>query len=107
MTAHKIDNMTSRFPEAQTSEIDAKAIPINTKKATAFDLSVFQGIVLLFNIILCVNFTREAESVSLTQNNCQFQGLFTNFKIWHKNTKIVLLYFTDSLVSICQCHYSP
>ena len=41
MTAHEIDNMASRFPEgfskAQISEINEKAILINTKKAMKFD----------------------------------------------------------------------
>ena len=73
MTAHEIDNMASRFPEAQTSEIYEKAIPINTKKATKFGLSVFQGKVLILNIILRVNFRGEAEIVSLTRNNCPFR----------------------------------
>ena len=47
MTAHKIDNMASPFPEslseAQISEINGKAIPINKKKATKFGLGVFEG----------------------------------------------------------------
>ena len=47
MTANKIDNMASRFPEslseAPISEINEKAIPINKKKATKFGLGVFQG----------------------------------------------------------------
>ena len=46
--------MASRFPEAQTSEIDEKAISINTKKTIKFGLSVFQGKVLFSNIILRV-----------------------------------------------------
>ena len=45
MTAHEIENMASWFPEglsgAQISEINEKAIPINTKKATKFSLDVF------------------------------------------------------------------
>ena len=98
MTAHEIDNMASRFPEAQTSEIDEKAISINTKKTIKFGLSVFQGKVLFSNIILRVNFTREAEIVTLTRNNCQFPDLFANFKIRQSDTKIVIFYFTDSLV---------
>ena len=53
------------------------------------------------NIILRVNFTKEAEIVTLTRNYCQLPSLFTNFKIRHKNTKIVIFYFTDSLVGIC------
>ena len=47
MTAHEIDNMASRFPEglseAQISEINEKAILINTKKATKVSLDVLQG----------------------------------------------------------------
>ena len=74
MTAHEIDNMASRFPEslseAQISEINEKAIPINTKKAKKFGLGVFQGKVIFLNIILCLNFAREAEIVLLTRNNC-------------------------------------
>ena len=31
-----------------------------------------------------LNFTREAEIVTLTRNNCQLPSLFTNFKIRHK-----------------------
>ena len=46
-TVHEIDNMASRFPEslskAQISEINEKATPINTKKATKCGLGVFQG----------------------------------------------------------------
>ena len=94
MTAHEIDNMAYRFPESlsevQISEINEKGIPINTKKATKFSLGVFQGKVLFLNIILRLNFTREEEVVTLTRNNCQLPSLFTNFKIWHKNTKIVI-----------------
>ena len=93
MTAHDIDNMVSRFPEAQTSEIDEKAIPINRKKATKFGLNVFQGKVLFLNIILRVNFTREAKYVMPTRNNCQLPGLFKKFKIW-----IQRLYFFTSLI---------
>ena len=73
MTAHGSDNMASRFPEslseAQISEINEKAIPINKKKATIFGLGVFQGKVLFLNIIVRLNFTREAEVVTLTRNN--------------------------------------
>ena len=61
---HEIDNMASRLPES--SEINEKAIPINTKKATKFGLGVFQAKVLFLNIILRLNFTREAEIVTLT-----------------------------------------
>ena len=92
MTAHEVDNMASGFPEslseAQISQISEKTIPINKKKATKFSLGVFQGKVLFFNIILRLNFTTEAEIVTLTRNNCQLPSLFTNFKIRHKNTKI-------------------
>ena len=73
MTAHGSDNMASRFPEslseAQISEINEKAIPINKKKSTIFGLGVFQGKVLFLNIIARLNFTREAEVVTLTRNN--------------------------------------
>ena len=85
MTAHKFDNMASRFPEslseAQILEINEKAIPINTKKATKFGLGVFQSEVLFLNIILRLNFTKAAETATLTRNNCQLPCLFTNFKI--------------------------
>ena len=76
MTAHGSDNKASRFSEslseAQISEINEKAIPINKKKATKFGLSVFQGMVLFLNIILRLNFTREAEIVMLTQRIVNF-----------------------------------
>ena len=102
MTAHGSDNMVSRFleslSEAEISEINEKAIPINKKKVTNFGFSVFLYKILLLNIILRVNFTREAEIVMLTRNNCQLPSLFTDFKIQYKNTKIVVFYFTDSLV---------
>ena len=105
MTAHGSDDMASRFPEslseAQISEINEKAIPINKKKATKFGFSVFQYKILLLNIILSVNFTREAEIVTLTRNNCQLRSWFTDFKIRYKNTKIIIFYFTESLVGIC------
>ena len=104
MTEHGSDDITSRFPEnlseAQISEINEKAIPINKKKATKFSFSVFQYKMLILNIILRVNFTREAEIVTLTRieffldmctlktslfcsvlNNCQLPTLFTDFKI--------------------------
>ena len=75
MSAHKIDNMASLFleslSEAQISKINKKAIPINTKKAIEFGFGVFQGKVLFLNIVLHLNFTREAEIVMLTQSNCQ------------------------------------
>ena len=68
MTAHEFDNMASRFPEslseAQISEINEKAISINTKKVTKFGLGVCK--VLFLNIILRLNFTKEAEIVTLT-----------------------------------------
>ena len=106
MTTHEIDKMASRFPEglseAQISEINEKAIPINTKKASKL-VWVFSKVKDLFlNIVLRLSFTREAEFVTLTRNSCQLRNLFTNFKIRHKNTKIVSFYFTDSLVGICQ-----
>ena len=90
MTAHEIDNMASRFPEflceAQISDINEKAIP----KVTKFVFGVFQGKVLFLNVILRLDFTREAEIATLTRNNCQLTSLFKNFKIRHKNTKIVI-----------------
>ena len=65
--------MASRFPgslsEAEISELNKKAIPINRKKATKFGLVVFQGKILFLNIIPRPNFTREAEIVTLTRNN--------------------------------------
>ena len=89
MPAHGSDNMASRFPEsfqreAQISEINEKAIPINKKKATEFGLGVFQGKLLFLNLIPRLNFTREAEIVTLTRNSCQLPSLFTNFKIQQK-----------------------
>ena len=84
MTAHGSDDMASRFPEslseAQISEIHEKAIPINKKKATKIGFSVFQYKILLLTIILCVNFTREAEITTLTRNSCQLPSLFTDSK---------------------------
>ena len=103
MTAHKIDNVASWFPESlsedQISEINEKAIPINTKKSAKFVWGIFKGKVLFLNVVLRLNFTREAGIVMLTRNNCQLPNLFTNFKIRHKNTKH--FYFTYSLVGIC------
>ena len=74
-----------------------KAIPINTGKDR---FGFFQSKILFLNVILRLNFTREAEIVTLTGNNCQLPSLFTNFKIRHKNIKIVIFYFTGSLVDI-------
>ena len=69
MTAHGSDNMASRFleslSEAQISELSKKVIPIN-KEATKFGWGVFQGKVLFLNIIPRLNFTREAEIITLT-----------------------------------------
>ena len=101
MTAHGSENMASRFPESLISEINEKAIPINKKKATKFGLGVFQGKVLFLNIIFHLNFTREAEIVTLTRNNCQLPSLFTNFKIRHKNTKIVIFTSLTHWFGIC------
>ena len=74
MTAHEIDNMAYRFPESlrgdQILDINEKATP----KVTKFVLGVFQGKILFVNIISRLNFTREAEIVTLTRNNCQFQA---------------------------------
>ena len=96
MTAHRSDDMAPRFPEslseAQISETNEKAIPINKKKASKFGFGVFQSKVLFLNI-LRLNFTRETEMVSLTRNNCQLPSLFKNFKIRHKNKNI--LFFTS------------
>ena len=82
MTAHGSNHMAYGFPEI--SELNKKAIPINRKKATKFGLGVFQGKVLFLYIISRLNFTREAEIVTLTRNNCQLPSLFTTFKIRHK-----------------------
>ena len=81
-------------------EINEKAIPINKTKVTKFGFSAFQYKILLLDIILRVpvNFIRETEIAMLTRNNCQLPSLFTDFKIQYKNTKIVIFYFTDSLV---------
>ena len=49
-----------------------------------FGLGVFQGKVLFLNISVRLNFTREAEIVTPTQNDRQLPSLFTNFKIGHK-----------------------
>ena len=57
-----------------------------------FSLDVFQGRVLFLNFVLRLNFTREAELVTLTRNSCQLPSLFTNFKMRHKNTKIVIFF---------------
>ena len=93
--------MGSRFSESLSLEINEKAIPINKKKGKKLGLDVFQDKVLLFNITVRLNFTEEAEIVTLTRNNCQLTNLFINFKIRHKNTKIIIFCFTDPLVSIC------
>ena len=104
MTAQEICFMAFRFPESLSEaklkfqKLMRKAIPINTKKAMKFGLGVFQGKVLFLNIILRLHFIREAEIVTLTRNNCQLPSLFTNFKIRHKITKIVIFCFADSLV---------
>ena len=94
MTAHEIANMASWLPEdsseAQIPEINEKTIPINTKKAMKFSFGVFQGRVSFLNFVLRLNFTREAELVTLARNGCQLPSLFTNFKIRHKNIKIVI-----------------
>ena len=93
MTAHEIDNMAYRFPEslrgAQILDINEKATP----KVTKFVFGVFQRKILFSNIISRLNFTREAEIVTLTRNNCQLPSLFKSFKIRHKNTKIVIFLF--------------
>ena len=50
-------------------------------------MGVFQGNVLFLNIILRLNFTREAEIVTLTWNNCQLPILF-NLQIRKYDIKI-------------------
>ena len=101
MTAHRSYKMASRFPESlsedQISEINEKAIPINKRKATKFGLGVFHGKALFLNVILRLIFTREAEMVTLTRNDCQLPSLLTNFKIRYKNKKIAIFRFTDPL----------
>ena len=81
----------------QGVDMNEKAIP----KVTTFVFGIFQGKILFLNIILRVNFIREAEIVTPTQNNCQLPSLFKKFKMRHKHTKIVIFYFTNSLVGIC------
>ena len=81
---------SGRFERNSNPEINEKAIPINTKKVTKFSLDVFQGRILFLNFNSRLNFTREAELVTLTRNSCHLPRLFTNFKIRHKNTKIVI-----------------
>ena len=67
MTTHNIDNMASQFPEslseAQISEINEEAIPINTKKATKFGLGVFQGKVVFRNIKFYVSILQEKQKL--------------------------------------------
>ena len=72
------------------------------KKAMKFVYGVFQGKVLSLNINLCLSFTRQAEIATLMENNFHIPSLFTNFKIPHKNTEIVIFTLkTESLVVIC------
>ena len=73
MTANEIDNTASLFPESLSFRNNKKAIPtLKYKlKATEFGLGVFQGKVIFLNIVLCLNFTRKAEIVTLTQSICQ------------------------------------
>ena len=88
MTAHDIDNMASRFSHRN---------PINTKKATKFDLDVFQDKVLFLNVILLLCYSQ----FHTRSRNCNANtSLFTNFKIRHKTTKIVifLLHWFTGLV---------
>ena len=84
MTAHEIANMASWLPEglseAQISEINEEAIPINTKKATKFSLDVFQGRVLFLKFVVRLNFTKK--NMAQKYEDCNF-------------------FFTDSLVRIC------
>ena len=97
-TSKKFDLYTSIYGKAKLKFQMTKPSQSIKKKATKFGFSVFQYKILLLNIILCVNFTREAEIVTLTQNKSQLLSLFTDFKIRYKNTKIVTFYFTDSLL---------
>ena len=96
MTAHGSDNVASRFPEslseAQISEKkNEKAIPMNKKKATNFGLDVFQGKVLFLNIILRLNFTREAEIDSTKQlSPSKFVYKFQNTTQKHKDCNFFL-----------------
>ena len=72
--------------EAQISEVIEKAIPMNTnrhtKKATKFNLGVFQDRVFFFNIVLRLNFTIEAEIATqyetVTESTSEFVYRFQN-----------------------------
>ena len=107
ITAHEIDNMAYWFQKslskAQISKINEKAISDQYNRATKFGLGVFQGKVLFLNIILGLDFTKEAEIVTQTRNNCQ---LLTSFKMRHKIQR--LYYFTSLihwLVYVLTCNY--
>ena len=82
MTAHKIDNMVSRFPEslskAQISDINEKGIP----KATTFVFGVFKGKVCIFKLYSTSQFHKRSR-------NC------------NANTKQLSTSKFDSLVGIC------
>ena len=79
MTAHEIDNITSLFPEslseAQISEINKQSHPNQHKESDENLVVVFQGKVLFLDI-LRLTFTREAEIVTLTRNDCQLTSEF-------------------------------
>ena len=66
MTVHELDNIASWFVESLSEAPISEMNVINTKKATKLGLGIFQGEVLFLDIILCHNFTREAENVTLT-----------------------------------------
>ena len=76
LSAHKIDNMASQFPEslskAEISDINEKAIP----KVMKFVLGVFQGKVLFVNIILRLNFHKRSRNCNT--NTKQF---IVNFQV--------------------------
>ena len=95
MAAHGSDNTASRFPESLS---EAQISGGKMRKPSQSIKRKRRILVLFLNIILRLNFTREAEIVTIARNNCQLPSLFTNFKIPHKNTKIVFFFCTDSLV---------
>ena len=87
MTAHKIDNMESRFPEslseAQISEINEKAIPIDTKKAMKFGLGAFRCKVIFLNIILQLlsrNCNANTKQLSTSEFVYKFQNTAQKYK---------------------------
>ena len=75
MNAGKFDNMEWSpgfwkvfWSEAQISEINEKAIPINTKNATKFGLGVFQGNILFLSIVH--KSSKQNYCNAITRNNC-------------------------------------